>query len=223
MKAKQFAVAIGWLVGGLLLAGLLAAVRPSIVAPLVITTPQCGGLPPVAHRFDLDANRRELDSLATLLVGQWQEDLPTYKPAESAKRHDARVQAVYETYTAARNDAYGAARCVVESSKKCASTVGESNTCAMVVHAPENTYFDSPLKTTGEGHRPGKFPTKSPDGSKVFYTIGKTGRGSNTGGFSTTVGFKPEFRKSLVDDDMRQIVAYFGPRVVINTNSTGGQ
>lgn len=220
MKAKQFAIGTGLLVAGMLLAGLLVAVRPSVVAPLVTTTPSCKGLPPALPRFDLDSNRRELDSLATTLIGKWQEDLLTYKPAESAKRHDARVQAVYETYTAARDNAYAATRCVVESVKKCASTPGNTNTCRMVIPAPQNTYFDSPLEPIGSGHRRNGWPTATADRSHVSYIIGKTGKGSHTGGFRTTVGLKPDYRKLLVEDDMKQIVAYFGPIVVIRPNET---
>lgn len=180
--------------------------------------PSCNGMPPTAARMDFEATKRSLDATANELIARWREDESEFGPVKAAQNHNDRVAMVYSTYQTDRTAAYSAARCEVAHTKKCASTTGRSNNCPIRIGAPPNTRFDQPIVATGKGFREGGRPQATTDLTAVVYEVRKSGKGSNRGGFRTTVSLTPDYVSHAVKFDLKMIQDYFAPKVILQTN-----
>lgn len=119
-----------------------------------------------------------------------------------------RIEALYAGIRDPRRDAWASARCTVIDTKKCASSTGNTNRCPRnIAPPPDMRFVPESIERVGSGIKAG--PAMS--GSNIAYTIGKSGSGSNTGGFKATAVFTQNKVDNQVAAEMKRVEEYVTP------------
>lgn len=170
-----------------------------------------------------------LSAKATAINVWFVEGRPQGMSSEQAvAERQKRIDAVYDEAAQERRAYYAARGCTVSSSKRCSSSAGRRRTCPVVVSPPANMRFDGSISVSGDDFD--RWPSAT--GGSIAYTVKKTGRGSNTGGFSSRAVFNDRWIDERVAAERGLLVAAFQPKLEagvistttrVNSGSTAGR
>ena len=174
--------------------------------------------------FNFKQEMANLDKAAFAIGARWTDDREwAAEPVSNRlKLREDEIEKVYTELRSRRKAAYLGASCKVANTKKCASTPGRRKVCPISVDAPENTLF-ARESLTAIGSSFEVRPKISSDGRLVSYAMKKTGRGSNTGGFSALAKFNPDVVDSWVEREVERAQDYMRPLLRAQMNMHSGR
>lgn len=187
----------------------------TVILPHLSVAADCAGGAPIGTAMKLQDIAPELNKRADSLIAWWGEGRERADLSKDLIERQTKIDSIYSEIEAERTKYYSSLSCTVTDTKKCASTPGNKNKCPMSVSAPtsETEFVAAQIQLIGDDFE--SPPTLN--GNTISYTVKKTGRGSNTGGFTAPVVYKKGKVNALVASEMVAVKQYFDAKVALTS------